>query len=392
MDKKVSQLLDVVICGLNQKIYSESIIDEHAFYVMVIENGLTGLVYSALNHECISKQLHDKLTNSFYGYVARDAKQLEAISLLNDILNESQIDHIFLKGSTLKKLYPETYMRAMGDIDLLIREIDLKRVHEVLKKHQIKTLSLSKQHDVFEFPNKIIFEVHPTLYKEFNSKYTKLFEDEWRFAKLIDKHLYDFTHEFEVIYLTYHLAKHMDSSGIGIRSILDIGIYLNVYETKIDEKLLKEYLNTANMTLFYQNMIQLNKKYFQFTYDYSIHDGFEMEEDTFEKMTAYLIQSGIHGTGKKFNMFTSRIATTELRKQSRFKFVLRLFFPNFESMVGMYPFISKAKILIVFAWMLRLFKLTFKKTKSSIQKLFKLKVKKTEVDEMKVLFQKIGLS
>ncbi|MDR4969216.1 MAG: nucleotidyltransferase family protein, partial [Acholeplasmataceae bacterium] len=307
MDNRIDQLLEVVKYGLNQKAYHEPIIDDRVFYVMAVENGLCGIVYSALDQKVVSKQLHQKLEHSFYGYVSRDAKQIKAIEEIDQILNENKIDHIFLKGSKLKKLYPESYMRAMGDIDLLIKDHDLEKTHQVLKEHQIKNISRSRQHDIFEFPNKIIFEVHPILYKAFNDKYSNLFENPWEYSIKVHQHLYKFTHEFEMAYLTYHLAKHMDSSGIGIRSILDLGIYLNAYEKDIDEALLDQYLEQSNMKLFYKSMIELNRRYFDFNYNYSLHQQQVLDENTFREMTLYLIQSGIHGTGKDFNAFTSRI-------------------------------------------------------------------------------------
>ena len=46
---------------------------------------------------------------------------------LKQILDEYDIDHVFLKGFELKKLYPDPCMRLMGDIDILVREEEWMR-------------------------------------------------------------------------------------------------------------------------------------------------------------------------------------------------------------------------------------------------------------------------
>jgi hypothetical protein len=391
MNETILEVLKVTTCALNHQTYDKSLTDERAFYMLALENGLSALVHKGLNQKLISDKLKQMLQRNFYDYVARDTKQQLAVKRLDDILNEHQIDHIFLKGTMLKKLYPETYLRGMGDIDILVKAHEMKHVHEVFKKEKIICTSRSKQHDVFQTEDELLVEIHPMLYKDFNKKYEHLFSDPWKYAKLEKNHLYIFEHEFEIVYLLYHLAKHMDSSGIGLRSVLDIGIYFKAYEAKMNEEVLKSYLLDTEMLKFFSTMIEVNQRYFGFDFKLNLTNLDSMDEKLFNELTDYLVRSGIHGQGRDFNPFEARMASYELHEKSRFRMIINLIFPSYDSVKAMYPYVAKARILIIFGWIQRWIKLIFRKTKSTLKKIGKLFVKKDSVNKSKELFEKIGL-
>jgi predicted nucleotidyltransferase len=391
MNNNVLILLDIVRCYLSNTKYNQMIEDEKEIFRLAIQNGLSGIVFSVIDKEFITLDFYERLKKVFYEYLSVDTKQVEAIHQINKILNENKIDHIFLKGSMLKNLYQQSHHRAMGDIDILIKPNQKKLLDEVFQKNDIQLTQKSVQHDSYLIYNKIVIEIHPTVYKEFNDDYEKLINYAWDHAKLDQDNRYKLKNEFEIIYLLYHLAKHMDSSGIGIRSVLDIGIYLKHYENQIDYQLLETYLDLINMKKFYLNMIELNKKLFLFEFKDKLNNSYVIEDKLYEELIDYLVKSGIHGNNESFNAFEYRLAKEELKKSSKSKFILRIMFPKYEDMLPMYPFIEKAKTLILLAWAFRLIKLTFKKTKSSFKKLRKLKVKKEDIDSNKEFFKKLGL-
>ncbi|HCB66800.1 MAG TPA: hypothetical protein DEP70_04475, partial [Acholeplasmataceae bacterium] len=119
MNPTLIELFQVTTCALNKQIYQGAISNDKEFYFKTVENGLSGLVFSALNKDQITKQLFEHLQKDTMLYILKDTLQLEAIENINKMLTEAEVKHLFLKGSRLKKIYPETYMRAMGDIDLL---------------------------------------------------------------------------------------------------------------------------------------------------------------------------------------------------------------------------------------------------------------------------------
>lgn len=391
MNQNFLELCETIQCGLNQKTYTKPLSDEKAFYRLMYENGVAAIIHHALDIKNVSKPFFDSTQKVFYAFIKRDQAQLELKKRLIEIFNTNQIIHIFLKGIELKSLYPETYMRGMGDIDILIESKDLEKVHQVFSDYKIQCTSRSKQHDVFETREGLVIEIHPMLYKDFNTKYEPLFQNPWQYAYPFEQYQYQFEHEFEVIYLLYHLAKHMDSSGIGLRSVLDIGLYVKAYEKDMRIDRLKELLSQVDMTTFYQSVLYLNHVYFQFEYNDSFHLEAPLDDKTIEQAAIYLTTSGIHGLGNDFNSFEARAASYKMKKKSKLHMILDILFPEFEQMKGMYPRLLKIKILLPVAWMLRWFKLIFLKGRSSLRKVRKLKVKDQKVQETEELFIKLGL-
>lgn len=71
--------------------------------------------------------------------------------------------------------------------------------------------------------------------------------------------------------------------------------------------------------------------------------------------------------------------------------MIDIVFPNYETMLGIYPWIKKAKILIIIAWLIRWIEMLTKKRKSSLIKLKKLNINKKQLNQLERLFTKIGL-
>ncbi len=392
MNQTLIELFEVTTCALNHTMYQKPITDDKTFYFKTLENGLSGLIFSALDENKITKTLFKHLEKDTMLYILKDTLQIEAINMLNHYFNEHKIDHLFLKGSRLKKIYPESHMRAMGDIDVLIHPEDLPKVHQVMDQHGINCIGRSTAHDIFEMENKLKIEIHPTVYRDFNPKYESLLSDAWEYAHHVEHHLYELSHEFELVYLLYHLAKHIRLSGVGIRSILDIGLYLRTYQHEINQTLLIEYLNQSNMYPFFQSMIYLNHRYFSIESIESWITGYQMEEDFYEVITEYLAISGIHGKGNHFNPYTSRMASSKLKHQHKMTFILSVIFPGLESVKGIYPFVRKCPILLPIGWMLRWVRLIFRHPKSTMNKIGKLNVKDQEIDKITDIFERIGLN
>ncbi len=384
-----NEVLDIVRHALRKESYQKSLSNEKEIFTMIFENGLNGLAYSVIDKHAVSNIFYKRLENTFFEYVSKDEKQQAAIKEIREILNQHDIDFIFMKGTVLKNLYPESYMRAMGDIDLLIKESDLKRIHQVFSDHQIKCTLKSKQHDGFLL-NGLMIEVHPGLYKDFNPKYALLFSNPWKYSYHVNQHEYAFTHEFEICYLLYHLAKHMDSSGVGLRSVLDLGVYVNHFKDELQSDLLYELLTIGNMSTFYHVMMEFNKQCFGITTLNEDNPNI-LTEDEMNELITYITKSGIHGLGSNYNAFSSKVASSQMKGSSKFKFMISLFFPDYESMKGMYPWSSKSRILIIPAWIIRWIKLIFKTPKMTYRKLKKLKTPENEVKESRKIFEMIGL-
>ena len=182
----------------------------------------------------------------------------------------------------------------------------------------------------------------------------------------------------------------MDSSGVGLRSVLDLGIYVGHFKDDLNSDLLNELLTLGNLSKFYHVMMELNRECFGITT--LNEDNLNLlTKDEMNELITYITRSGIHGLGSNYNAFSSKVASSQMKGSSKFRFVISLFFPDYESMKGMYPWSRKSRILIIPAWLMRWIKLIFKTPKMTYRKLKKLRTPENEVKESRKIFEMIGL-
>jgi len=369
---------------------SLSDVDEKTLFELAKENGLAPFLYATFKDDSISETFKKALKTLNLAYHKRHLQHEETIKRLRSTFNNHGIDFLFLKGVHLKDLYPSPHMRASGDIDVLLKDKQaVDAVEPFLKKAGFTSKMKNAQHDLYTDANGSTVEVHPTVYKAFSEKYDRLFENEWQHATHKDAHEYRFTPEFEICYLLYHLAKHFDASGVGLRSILDIGLYVQDHKDTLDFKYLDTLLLKGSLHTFYKTIIGLNQIYFDLaplvTVDQTLSNA------RLNQLTAYIVTSGIHGKGKHFNMFHAR-RIREGQSANKVKVLLRILFPSMDTMKGIYPSLKKTPVLLPLFWVHRIFKITFKRFKTSVHKLKLLfSSSKEEAESTASMFEDIGL-
>ena len=124
----MTELFKITQSALHDQPITFKLEDEKQIFIALKEHGLFGLVGPYLDEKYCSEKLIRLTKSVLYEYIQRDIKQQALIQSVTTLLNQNQIKHIFLKGSRLKPLYKETYMRGMGDIDILIEPHQLEVV------------------------------------------------------------------------------------------------------------------------------------------------------------------------------------------------------------------------------------------------------------------------
>ncbi|MBU1145846.1 MAG: nucleotidyltransferase family protein [Firmicutes bacterium] len=390
-----SLFFELIKSSLNLKMYDCRLKDDFKLYQMAKINGLSGTIFHSIDPTLIEHDVFHLFQMDYFEYQARDVRQLKAIQEVDEIFNLSNIEHIFLKGSFLKGIYPDTYMRSMGDIDILVRKDKMNEVHQVLNSSGYFNWANSTNHDCFVKDKDIFLEIHPQLDTDFDDKYDGLFLDIWSNAKCTSKHRFEFKSEFMLAYLMYHNAKHLSSSGIGLRNILDIGLFCMKFQDTMNAEILEKLLRDNHLFKLFQNFIWFNNAYFGFVIFSLFLTNFEQDSVFLEKITDFILTSGVHGKGEDHNPFVCGISKSSLKVDSiqkgRKTFILKTLFPSKHLMQGTYHYLKKYPWLLPFSWIQRGCKLLFKKTKSSIKKIKNLRVHKDTLMNTKELYDQLGL-
>lgn len=379
-----NQLLEIVSCALKGEKYQQKSIDEKEIIIQADQNGLLPILFVGIDENYFSKENYEKVQKRFFANVYNDTIQKTIITKVNDTLNSNGFDHLFLKGTHLKQVYPKSYYRPMGDIDVLIKKDKSIASRKVMKNNGFITSSRSAEHDVYLYDTYYV-EVHRDIYQKENKKDKSPLTRPWDYAVLVDKNEYRLDYTFEGVYLLYHLKKHVLTSGIGLRSALDITIFFNHYEKEINLEMLNELLKVTNLTQFFQTILYINKKSYDLGCKF-LDPKFSLSLENYQEILDYMSKSGTHGKGDGFNEMAPRVA-----KKGKIKTAFRLVFPKWSHMKESYAWLRYLPFLLPVAYIIRSFRFLFLKTKYTFSKLKRLGSSNTEAEKLDDTFTKMGL-
>nr|MCR5122646.1 nucleotidyltransferase family protein [Ruminococcus sp.] len=153
-------------------------------------------------------------------------------------LEKEGIWYMPLKGTVLKDYYPTYGMRQMSDNDILFdstRAADVRRIMESLGFTAEK--SGASNHDIYFKQPVSNFEMHTGLFdiRQKEQIYGYFTDVKERLVKDEDNSFgYHFSDEDFYIFITAHEYKHYSKGGTGLRSLLDIYVYMNRFADKLD--------------------------------------------------------------------------------------------------------------------------------------------------------------
>ena len=155
--------------------------DLEGLYNLTSKHGIAPIIAEGLqrNGKLGNNEISQKFKNSknlaCYSYILID----DTLKKLCMIFDEICIPYLPLKGSVIRDLYPEPYLRTSCDIDILIKEEDLTKAIDVLvQKHGYKN-GKKNEYDYSLFsPNNIHIELHFSLTKG-NGKVDEVLSTVW---------------------------------------------------------------------------------------------------------------------------------------------------------------------------------------------------------------------
>lgn len=380
----INELTKVISCALKGTTYKGKIENEREVLTMAQENGMLPLLLKGLEEGVLNENNYKRLQDRVLNYVHLDRIQHVVIDKVNETFNKNNIEHLFVKGTHIKNLYPETYLRPMGDCDVLIKKENSLKSRKIMKEAGFITTSRSGAHDVYEYQKNSV-EVHRYIYQKENKKDNSILNNPWDNAVLVENSKYRLDYSFEAVYILYHLKKHVLSSGIGLRSILDITIFYNHYEKEIDLEFLNKELKKNNLDEFLQAILYVNKKFFDLDSPF-LKEDYKLEEKDLENIIKYITSSGVHGKGQDFNVMAPRLV-----KRSKLRTFLSVVFPSWTNMKEAYSWLRYLPFLLPVAYVIRGFKFLFLKTKYSFGKVKKIRKADNEITELDDIFNKMGL-
>lgn len=300
------------------------------------------------------------------------------LSRLKEVLSEAEIPHIPLKGSVIRKLYPEGFMRSSCDIDVLIDPKDLEKTLELLPeklgyKHWARTF-----HDVsFESGDGIHVEMHYDLIEEkVDRDLATVLREVWECSKPFDgEYTYAMSNEMFVFYHIAHMAKHVLVGGCGIRTFIDLKLLFDKLE--FDKAVLDDMLKRASLQKFAEECCKMCDIWF----------CDDEHTDLTERFQDYILGGSIYGSARH------HIAVKRSEGVGRFKHAFRLVFLSKNNLELIYPNLKKRPYLFPIYQIRRWFRVFDKTRRNRVTKSIEISnsVSDETVQNVSALISDLGL-
>ena len=317
-------------------------------------------------------QLSKDFTKQRWLAVYRETQLTAATQKICRLFSDNEIRFVKLKGSVLRGIYPEMWMRTSCDIDLLIDKESLDKAKDVLVSGGFKTDGKVKYHDISFYRDWVYLELHHSILETIPAL-DEILATVWDNCDKVSLFEYRERPEFFVFHHLAHMAYHFTSGGCGVRTLLDLWIMKS--KGYYDEDKLTPLIEKAGLIKFYKAMSDVCAVWFEG----AKHNGLT------EKTESYIIDNGIYGLPDA----SAQAGVT--KHGGKFGYMLRLAFPKYKFMCISYPILKKAPVLLPIYYVVRLCSKLFGKDSRKSRVTFNSIVRqsKADVEQTKWLFEQL---
>lgn len=220
-----------------------------------------------------------------YGAVSNYANLNYCVDELRQILKAQDIPFIFLKGTVVRRLYPEPWMRSCSDIDILVPDKEFDRALLTLEDNLYRRFAPTPHDISLISPKGVKVELHRLLIEPGRiGDCEKVLSNVWEYAKVSDGAEYVMKDEMFYFYHLAHMAKHIVNGGCGIRPFIDL--WLLNHRTEANCKSRRELLVSGGMAQFEEATVKLSEYWF----------GGKSADEATLLFSDFIIRGGVLGT------------------------------------------------------------------------------------------------
>ena len=352
-----------------------------ALYKLSKAHDLAHLVGDALikNKLISNAEIKSKFDKQLMTAVYRYERINYELNCLRKVLNEAQIPFLPLKGSVLRRYYPEPWMRTSCDIDLLVHDSDLDRAAALLTEKSGYRAESKQSHDIGLFaPSGVHVELHYTLIEShIVGDADKVLESVWDHSNPIGGTTeYAMDDGMFYYYHVAHMAKHFVNGGCGIRPFLDIWILNHCGHGGLVAG--SALLKAGGLDVFASTAEKLSEVWF----------GTAEHDDRTRQVEQFVLNGGVYGTTE------NRVALQQAKKGSKVRYAFSRIWLPYDVLKFQYPFLNGKRFLLPYYEVRRWLRLLFcgGAKRSAHEMKLNSSITKSEQDEAKKLLIELHLT
>ncbi len=348
-------------------------------YGIAKKHDVAHLFASGLDKNGLLSKDNQKISNEIIMAIYRYTQLTYEYERLCDHLETSNFLFIPLKGSVLRKYYPEPWMRTSCDIDILVHENEVEKIYSCLIRDYGYSYMGKGSHDISLFsPNKIHLELHYNLVEDgLINNSSDVLKSVWEISTVKKQHgfLLEMPDEMFYFYHIAHMAKHFQNGGCGIRFFIDLWILDNIDGVDVNKR--NEMLERGDLLKFAKVVRLLSQVWFEE----------KQHTEITKQMELFILRGGIYGISE------NRIDIHVQKEGGRFNYIFSRIFMPYNDIKFQYPILQKHRWLTPIMEVRRWFRLIFcGRGKWAMKELkYSKSLKSTDATNMQMFLNNIGL-
>lgn len=339
MDQRTIQILFALlrsaICGTmltekERRLYTPDML--HDILRISSKHDVTHLIAIGMIRNELAPNEHNGLERHILNSIYRYEKTQYEYENLCAAFEKQAIPFLPLKGSVIRRYYPEAWMRTSCDIDILLQRADLDSAISYLIDHHNYVVKERATHDVSLLsPAGITLELHFDLVEEGRAQNAiDVLNAVWEKVALREnsKFCYEMQEDYFYFYHIAHMAKHFENGGCGIRPFIDLWILDNV--AKVDRLSCDKLLQKGDLLKFANVSRKLSEIWLECK---------EPDERSLQ-MQDYLMHGGVYGSTD------NRVAFQQRKRGGRIGYLLSRIFVPYAKLKRYYPILENHKWLM----------------------------------------------
>ena len=204
----------------------------------------------------------EKLKNTV---IKRNLEIIWAHKYVAGKLKDFKIPYVILKGVASSAYYPNTYLRSLGDVDVLISEENFEKATKIFTDDGYEVSHENHKRHIVLIKNSIRVELHRCVTgipegegaTEIKKNFDGIFDDSTEYDGLTVPGEYH-----HLLILLLHTAHHIKETGIGLRHLCDFAVFVNRYSKREFDSKFSEKLKETGLYNFALILIQISKECF----------------------------------------------------------------------------------------------------------------------------------
>ncbi len=340
-EKYLLHLVKCVMCG-EKLIKPEEGTDMMKLYKLTRRHQVTVIAYEALKGADfeIDYAFAEKLEKDYKRAILKNVAQEANFSYVSELFEKNKILFVPLKGIVLKNLYPQPHFRQSSDIDIYVPEKYTDAVYPIMREAGFFTEEGSigmGMHDKYVLNKLVNIEVHRYLMDKNMDKWYRLSEEIAKSIEQKDGILYNLTLENHYLFVILHAVKHLRYAGIGMKSIMDVWVYIKAYKEKLNWDYINRMLKEYELYEIEGNLRALASYWFE---------SEEVKNPVIKELSDYVIANGELVSKEEMNVSVAI-------EQRSLKHYARMFFMPYNEMAKKYKILKKMPFLLPAMWVYR---------------------------------------